>query len=140
MRIELSNKLDELPNVVTALEAFSVDAHMDKAATQAAELALDELLTNIISYGYPDADRHKIFVELSVDRDTLKIVVSDDGIAFNLFEQQEPDQMSSIDQQKLGGFGIHLVKKFMDEYFYQRQDGCNVITLLKYLKPGEHVT
>jgi anti-sigma regulatory factor (Ser/Thr protein kinase) len=133
MRIELDNSLDEMENVMMALEGFSDSAGLDMRTAQAAEMALDELLTNIISYGYLDSGQHKIAVEMCVEENALQIVVSDDGIPFNPFEQEEPDLDSSIDERDLGGIGIHLVKKFMDEYSYQRLEERNVVTLLKYL-------
>jgi anti-sigma regulatory factor (Ser/Thr protein kinase) len=137
MRIELDNALEELPPVVALLEEYCGAASLDAAMLQAAELALDELLTNIISYAYPDSSQHRIIVDLSVEssagHNAFKIVVSDDGVAFNPFQQADPAMNLSIEEQKLGGVGIHLVKKFMDDYSYQRIDGRNVVTLLKYL-------
>jgi anti-sigma regulatory factor (Ser/Thr protein kinase) len=133
MRIELDNSLDEMANVMTAVEDFSDSAGLDMRTAQAAEMALDELLTNIISYGYLDSGQHKIAVEMCVEENALQIVVSDDGIPFNPFDQEEPDLDASIDERDLGGMGIHLVKKFMDEYSYQRLEERNVVTLLKYL-------
>jgi anti-sigma regulatory factor (Ser/Thr protein kinase) len=133
MRIELANSLDEMANILMALEEFSDSAGLDLRTAQAAEMALDELLTNIISYGYLDSGKHKIVVEMCVEGDALQMVISDDGIPFNPFEQEEPDLDSSFDERKLGGVGIHLVKKFMDEYSYQRLGARNVVTLLKYL-------
>ena len=133
MRIELANSLDEMANILMALEEFSGSAGLDLRTAQAAEMALDELLTNIISYGYLDSGKHKIAVEMFVEGGALQMVISDDGIPFNPFEQEEPDLDSSFDERKLGGVGIHLVKKFMDEYSYQRLGARNVVTLLKYL-------
>jgi anti-sigma regulatory factor (Ser/Thr protein kinase) len=133
MRIELANSLDEMANVIMALEEFSDSAGLDMRAAQAAEMALDELLTNIISYGYLDSGEHKITVDMCVEENALQIVVADDGIPFNPFEQEEPDLGASIDERDFGGMGIHLVKKFMDECSYQRLEERNVVTLLKYL-------
>jgi anti-sigma regulatory factor (Ser/Thr protein kinase) len=133
MRIELTNSLDEMTNVLMALEEFSDSAGLDIRTAQAAEMALDELLTNIISYGYLDSGKHKIAVEMYVEGDALKMVISDDGIPFNPFNQEEPDLDALFEERNLGGVGIHLVKKFMDEYSYQRLEERNVVTLLKYL-------
>ena len=133
MRIELGNSLGEMAAVITALEEFSDNENLTVGIAQAAELALDELLNNIISYGYVDSDQHKITVEMSVEENALRIVVSDDGIPFNPFEQKTPDLDLPIEERKLGGLGIHLVKKFMDECSYQRLEERNVVTLLKSL-------
>jgi len=133
VRIELGNSLGEMAAVITALEEFSDNENLTVGIAQAAELALDELLNNIISYGYVDSDQHKITVEMSVEENALRIVVSDDGIPFNPFEQKAPDLDLPIEERKLGGLGIHLVKKFMDECSYQRLEERNVVTLLKSL-------
>jgi len=133
MRIELTNSLDEMTNVLMALEEFSDSAGLDIRTAQAAEMALDELLTNIVSYGYLDSEQHRIAVDMCVEEGALRILVADDGIPFNPFEQDEPDMDAPISQRELGGMGIHLVKKFMDEYSYQRLEERNVVTLLKYL-------
>ena len=133
MRIELGNRLEDIADVMAALEEFSDSAGLDAGVAQAAELILDELLTNTISYGFSDTAQHKILVEMLVKANALHIVISDDGICFNPFEQKAPDLESSIDERDLGGLGIHLVKKFMDEYSYQRLEDRNVVTLLKHI-------
>jgi serine/threonine-protein kinase RsbW len=133
MRIELANNLDEIVSVVAALESFVDSEGLDETVRQATELSVDELLTNTISYGYSDAAEHSISIELNVAGNVLTLVISDDAIAFNPFEQHVPNPNLSIDEQRLGGFGIHLVKEFMDDYAYQRLAGRNVVTLRKTL-------
>ncbi|MBQ7619351.1 MAG: ATP-binding protein, partial [Treponema sp.] len=53
------------------------------------------------------------------------------GKEFNPLEQEEPDLTLSIEERRLGGFGIFLTKKFMDSVSYKRQDGKNILTLVK---------
>jgi anti-sigma regulatory factor (Ser/Thr protein kinase) len=133
MRIELVNKLSELPNVMGMLEKFSASEGLEKTVRQAAELSLDELLTNTISYGYSDSEQHEIQIDIGVHDNALKIVVQDDGVAFNPFDQEAPNLNMQIDERDLGGVGIHLVKEFMDDCAYQRVGQRNVVTLLKAL-------
>ncbi len=133
MRVELNNELGEMANVMTALAEFSSGAGLEMEAAQAAELVLDELLNNIITHGYLDADQHKIVVELCVSKNVLQIIVSDDGIPFNPFEQEDPDLESSLNEREGGGMGVFLVKKFMDECSYQRLEQRNIVTLVKFL-------
>ena len=133
MRIELLNKLEELENVVTALENFFESADISLAVAQSVELALDELLNNIISYGYLDSNNHKITVELSIEENELQLVISDKGIPFNPFERQTPELNSPIEEREIGGVGIHLVKNVMDSYSYQRLGKRNIVTLTKKL-------
>jgi anti-sigma regulatory factor (Ser/Thr protein kinase) len=136
MHIEFVNRLDELANVMATIERFSVREGLAKCDRQALELSLDELLTNTISYGYPESEQHKIQVDINIRDNNLETVVQDDGVAFNPFEHEAPDLELSIDERNLGGIGIHLIKKFMDEFSYQRIAGRNVVTLLKALDQG----
>ena len=133
VRIELGNDLDEMANVMTALAEFSAGAGLDEEVAQAAELVLDELLNNIISHAYLDAGQHTIVVEMCVAENALQIVVSDDGIPFNPFTQNDPDLKSSLEEREVGGVGVFLVKKFMDECSYQRLENRNIVTLVKNL-------
>ena len=133
VRIEIGNDLEEMAKVMTALAEFSAGAGLDEEVAQAAELVLDELLNNVISHAYLDTDQHTIVVERSVAENALQIVVSDDGIPFNPFEQKDPDLKSSLEQREVGGMGVYLVKQFMDEYSYQRLEERNIVTLVKCL-------
>jgi len=72
-------------------------------------------------------------VELCVSKNVLQIIVSDDGIPFNPFEQEDPDLESSLNEREGGGMGVFLVKKFMDECSYQRLEQRNIVTLVKFL-------
>ena len=131
MQIQINNDLDQLTSVMSALEDFCQRTSLDMSTAQAAELVLDELLTNSISYGFPAGGQHTISVELVTQDGVLQIKISDDGIPFNPFEQAAPDLESPVEERELGGIGIHLVKNFMVEYGYERVDGRNVVTLLK---------
>ena len=135
MHIELDNCVDEVPTVVAALQQFCVREGLDQSVAQAAELALDELLTNIISYGYTDTREHRILVEFAIERNALKLMVSDDGVAFNPFELSAPDVNLALENRKTGGLGVFLVKEFMDQHSYLRSGGRNVLTLHKSLTP-----
>ena len=82
MRIELNNNCDQLAVAMNALQEFADSAGVSKAVAQAAALVLDELLVNIISYGYPDPGRDVITLELDIVGDHLQIRIIDGGIAF----------------------------------------------------------
>ena len=125
--------MGEMAKVMTALAEFSVAAGLDKKVAQAAELALDELLNNVITHAYLDTAQHTIVVEMCVEKNALQITISDGGIPFNPFEQKEPDLKSSLEEREVGGVGLLLVKKFMDECSYQRLQNRNIVTLVKYL-------
>lgn len=133
MRIELGNNIKELAPAMEALRAFSSECSLDDAASQAAELVLDELLSNIIRYGQVEPDSQPIVLELDVVADWLQIRITDSGIPFNPFDRAPPDLDASLEDRQVGGLGIHLVKHFMDEYDYSYRDQHNVVTLKKRL-------
>ena len=90
------------------------------------------LFNNIISYGYDDEEIHEIDIEIELRSERLIIILSDDGIQFNPFKKDPPDTMLTVEERMIGGLGIHLVKKLMDECEYKRQTNNNIITLIKH--------
>jgi len=96
-------------------------------------LVLDELITNIISYGYADFDEHPIDVSISLDGDALTIRVEDTSKPFNILEAPEPELDIPLDDRKkpIGGMGIHLVKNMVHGIAYARENGKNVLILNK---------
>jgi anti-sigma regulatory factor (Ser/Thr protein kinase) len=102
-----------------------------------ANLALDELFTNIISYGFDDKNEHTIRITISLQNDELVFSVEDDGIPFNPTEVETPDLECTIEECRIGGLGIHLAKNLMDEVCYQRCKDKNILTLKKNIKEAE---
>jgi anti-sigma regulatory factor (Ser/Thr protein kinase) len=72
-------------------------------------------------------------MELELDHERLKLTLTDDGPPFDPFSQAAPDTTLSIEDRPIGGLGIHLVRKLMDEISYERRDGHNVVVLVKRL-------
>jgi len=134
MRIELDNDIGEMATAMGALKAFSDTFALDEAARQAAELVLDELLSNAIRYGRAEPGGKGITLDLDIEGGSLCIGISDSGIPFNPFDQAPPDLNLSLEEREPGGLGIYLVKKFMDEYQYQYCNKRNTVTLKKHLK------
>ncbi len=101
-------------------------------------LACDEIAGNIISYAHPDTGEHDIELGLALYNHRLAVTVSDGGKPFNPFRAQIPDTHSSLEEREVGGLGIHLVRNVMDRVSYRREDGRNVVTLLKHLEDDTH--
>lgn len=101
------------------------------------ELASEEALVNIISYGYPE-ERGNIEIScIQSDGEKLKIVILDHGIPFNpLTLAKKYDLLGSAELMALGGLGINFILKLMDEVSYLRENNSNIMTLIKFLKKG----
>ena len=128
---KLKNKLSELDTLCQKLEGFGESIGLSPKFIFETNLALDELFTNIISYGYNDKQVHLITVKISLQNNELLFSIEDDGIPFNPTEVDEPDLGCTIEECKIGGLGIHLAKNLMDEVCYQRCKDKNILTLKK---------
>jgi anti-sigma regulatory factor (Ser/Thr protein kinase) len=131
---ELRNHLSELATLCEKMERVGQALNLSRRCLFEMNLALDELFTNILSYGFQDQSEHFIRVHISVDHDVLTVVLEDDGIAFNPVERIPPEIPCTVDECKVGGLGIHLVKNLMDEIVYERRAGTNVLTLKKTIE------
>ena len=131
--ITIKNKIDEIQRVYAKLEEFVCNAILQDNITAEIKIVFDELLSNIIKYGYQDADEHEINIKVNAIESQIKIQIVDDGMAFNPFEVSAPDIDKSLDDRDIGGLGIHLTKNIMDEYQYQSLGNKNIVTLMKQL-------
>ena len=117
---ELKSSLSELDRLCQNLETFGEKFGFSKKLIFEINLALDELFTNIISYGFKDDDEHVIRVTLTPDKDELCLCIEDDGMPFNPIDFETPDVSCSVEECKIGGLGIHIMKKLMDDVCYER--------------------
>jgi anti-sigma regulatory factor (Ser/Thr protein kinase) len=134
---KLKSKLSELDALCQKLEKFGQSMGLSQKCIFEANLALDELFTNIISYGFDDKNEHTIRITISFQNDELVFNIEDDGIPFNPTEVESPDLECTIEECRIGGLGIHLAKNLMDEVCYQRCNEKNVLTLRKNIKNTE---
>ena len=131
---ELKSSLSELDRLCQNLETFGQKFGFSKKLIFEINLALDELFTNIISYGFKDDDdEHIIRITLTPEKNTLCLCIEDDGMPFNPIDFETPDVKCSVDECRIGGLGIHIMKKLMDDICYERCDGKNVLNLKKKL-------
>jgi anti-sigma regulatory factor (Ser/Thr protein kinase) len=99
-------------------------------------LALEEIVSNIISYSYADDNEHEIMLRLSFKEGEVTAEVEDDGRPFNPLAVAEPDTSKPIEERPIGGLGIHLVRKLMTELAYRRQQGRNLLVMKKSVPPA----
>ena len=134
LEIKLNNKLSELGRFNQSLIEFGGRHGLAPNVVHDLNLALEEILTNIISHGYTDNREHEIKVRLSAQPGEIKAEVEDDGQPFNPLEAPEPDTTQPLEERTVGGLGIHLVRKLMDGLEYKRQEGKNKLVMKKHLR------
>ena len=132
--LELRNSLSELETLGQTLQQFGEALGLSARALFQVCLAMEEIVGNIISYGYTDDAVHWIKIAISHEQGILIIRLEDDGIPFNPLWAQEPDCECPVEERKVGNLGIHLCKKVMDDMIYERSGNRNILTLKKDLK------
>ena len=129
---ELGNELAEIPRFAGEIEAFCESRGVAPADIYKINLALDELLTNIISYGFDDGALHRIQIAVTLLGDHFEAVLCDDGKPFDpLSEVGAAVLDGEVEDRPIGGLGVHLVRTLMDQVIYEHADGRNRLTLLK---------
>jgi len=131
---ELKNDVSQLDLLCQHCEDIGRSIGVSEKSIFEMNLALDELFTNIISYGFTDHQEHTIKIDIEVEDDKLDIRIEDDGVPFNPMESKTPDFQCGIEECKIGGLGIHLIKKLMDDVQYQRVGGKNILILSHIIK------
>ncbi len=129
----LENNLAELERLAEYVEQFGEAHCLSPKDVFQVNLALDEVVTNVISYGYEDSENHKITVTLVLTDGILRITVIDDGKVFNPLHIPSPDFCTPLEDKEIGGLGFHFVRKVMKHIAYERSGNQNFLTLDKEL-------
>ena len=134
--IELTTSADQknIPAVIEFVnrELDALDCSMKTEAR--IDIAIDEIYSNIVKYGYEE-EGGEVTVSFDVSEDPLVMTLSflDQGKPFNPLESKDPDTTLSAKERKIGGLGIFMVKKTMDDIRYEYRDGKNILTIRKTL-------
>lgn len=136
LNIRLTPGAMDFSGCSSQVEAFCEQLGLPQKMIFKIVLVLDELITNIINYGYEMPDCYQIDVSLRCAEGGLELVVADNARAFNpLCDAAEPELHLPLEERSrpIGGMGVHLVKSIMDSVSYQRVGCKNVLTLKKSL-------
>ncbi|MFA6561421.1 MAG: ATP-binding protein [Verrucomicrobiia bacterium] len=123
---------NRLANLISAMEAagqFLNDNGVGGQAAYAANLAIEELTTNTLKYGYDDTVVHEILLRVEILSDRIVLLFEDDGHEFNPLLAAEPDVNLPLEERTIGGLGIHLVRRFVQQMRYEHRDGRNRLTV-----------
>ena len=127
--------VDNLPQVLAY-----VDSHLEEVGCSPADqikidLAVEEIFVNIANYAYyPEKGNASIQVKVIGDPMTVVIIFMDNGIPYDPLQNTDPDVSLPAGERKIGGLGIFLTKKTMDDVIYEYRDGRNILQLWKKVK------
>lgn len=119
-----------------ALEALWAEHGVSRALTWPMEVSLDEVLANVVRHGLAGRTGARVDLELSFepgDPPRCRLQIEDDGPEFDPLTAAAPDTTLGVDERPIGGLGVDLVKRLMDEVHYERRDGRNRLSLAKRL-------
>jgi len=133
LELTLTNQPAEVARLQDQLEAFARQHGLAERALHEVQLALEEHLTNLLSYGYEDPREHLIRVRIQLNGPELRVEVADDGRPFNPLESPAPDLSKPIAERPIGGLGIHMIRKSVDQLEYRREAGQNILVMIKLI-------
>ncbi|MHC5210147.1 MAG: ATP-binding protein [Planctomycetota bacterium] len=129
LRLSLNRDPAELGRLALEVEAF-LGKHPELGASgYAVQLTLEELVSNVIRHADTDETDLTIDVSLQLADDGIRILVEDDGPAFDPLAVPSPDTEAPIDERSIGGLGIHLVRNVATDLAYARREQRNCLSL-----------
>ncbi|WP_428425216.1 ATP-binding protein [Pararhizobium sp.] len=133
MMIDLAVDMVELDRLTSAVEAFCDEHDVPDKTVMQLTLVIEELFTNIVSYGYLDSPTAGTPVTLAMAAldGVIKIDLSDDGRAFNPLAAPEPDLDADLEGRQIGGLGVHFLRTMMQDLCYSRRGGRNHVGFSK---------
>lgn len=128
---EIENKIEALSILAGKIENLAEKWELPVPLTMNLNLVLEEAVSNVIFYAFNDHQKHLIQISLALENKILTVEIVDDGIPFDPLSQKLPDITLPVEERPIGGLGILLILKIMDQVSYSRQNNQNRLTLVK---------
>jgi len=131
--IVLRNEVGQISRLAGFVEKVAEENGINPGTTAGINLALEEIVTNVIMYAYPKGTEGFAEIKVRTRDDAIDFEVSDSGKPFDPTAVPEVDINLGAEERKIGGLGIHLARKIMDVISYERKNNKNILTLTKKL-------
>ena len=132
--IKIKNQVGELEKVNAFIEEIGDELQLDMELLMNLNLVMEEMVSNVIFYAYPEGKTADIELSADCTGHTLTFVLSDKGREFDPTMKEDIDTGTDPADRELGGLGIYIVKNIMNEVTYQRLEGKNLLTMKKDLE------
>lgn len=129
--LTLKNDVGDIPRLADFVQALGEENQLDAGLTMSLNLALEEAVTNVMLYAYPEGTEGSVEVDAWVQKGRLLFTITDRGVAFDPTMAPEADTSLSLEERPIGGLGILMVRNIMDGVSYERRDGKNRLTMIK---------
>ena len=128
----LDATIENIEFLTAQVDEMLEEALCSPRAQMQIDVAIDELFSNIANYAYPGKiGKATVQVDISEENRTVTITVIDSGIQYDPLAKEDPDVTLSAEERKIGGLGIFMVKKTMDDIKYSYENGNNILTINK---------
>ena len=132
--ITMAAKVENIEDMTDELNAWFEENDISMKITLQLDVVLDEVLTNIASYAYEgEPGDMTVRAEMINGGSTLRMEFFDKGIYFDPLAKEDPDITLAAEERKIGGLGIFIVKKTMDNVSYERKGDTNILVIEKNL-------
>jgi serine/threonine-protein kinase RsbW len=135
LTLRIANDPAELVRLAEQVGDFLAGHDAAPGTAYKVSLALEELVTNTVKYGYDDRNRHEIEVSLAWEPPHLVLRLEDDGHPFDPLAAPAPDMGAPLETRTVGGLGLHLVRQMADAFTYRRAGDRNRLEL-RFSLPG----
>lgn len=129
--LRIKNQISELEKVAQFIEEIGEELGLSMELQMNLNLVMEEMVTNVIFYAYPEGDVEDIELLAKSDGKELTFVLSDQGKEFDPTAKEDADLDVNPADRELGGMGIFIVKNIMNKVTYQRLEGKNLLTMTK---------
>ncbi|MBO4621494.1 MAG: SpoIIE family protein phosphatase [Paludibacteraceae bacterium] len=129
-QILMRNDIQQIPTLAEWMEGLDLPV----ALNMTLNLALEEAVTNVMLYAYPEDKSGTVLIEAEKTDEQITFVISDSGKPFDPTQIPPVDTTLGFEERAIGGLGIHLVRQIMDSIEYRRENDKNILTLVKKLK------
>ena len=132
--ITVNADLQNLDDVTDFIDDELEQSGVELAMQTRINVVIDEIFSNIVNYAYKDGQGDvTVSVEVSEDPRAIVLIFTDSGIPYDPLSAEEPDITLSAEDRKIGGLGIFIVKKIMDEISHVYENGRNILQMRKNL-------
>ena len=129
--IRIKNQISELERVNQFIDEIGEELGLDMELQMNLNLVMEEMVSNVIFYAYPEGTPEEIELMAECDGKELTFVLSDKGKEFDPTMKDDADPNINPAERELGGMGIFIVKNIMNQVTYQRLEGKNLLTMKK---------
>ena len=133
LSVSFANDMKELTHLLQVVNVFLEPRELQSKLIYAVNLILEEILMNIIKYGYDDEESHAIEVQIEVEQEEVALTVIDDGKEFNPLTIPRPDRSKSAMDRLEEGLGLQFVRHMRNAMEYRREEDKNILKIWIFL-------